>query len=101
MSEQSSSATSGSASRHHLTLLVRAGCGACGPAREQLEAGQGEGEEYGENVCADGDGREEERDPVVQEVAGGVVVGGAKGEWGGKGVLPAQVVLREGKAWIM
>ncbi|MGA4689676.1 MAG: glutaredoxin family protein [Rhodococcus sp. (in: high G+C Gram-positive bacteria)] len=38
MSEQSSSATSGSVSRHHLTLLVRAGCGACGPAREQLEA---------------------------------------------------------------
>ena len=38
MSEHLSPAADGSASRHRLTLLVRAGCGACGPAREQLEA---------------------------------------------------------------
>ncbi|MEU5842478.1 glutaredoxin family protein [Rhodococcus sp. NPDC047139] len=48
-----SSAATGSVSGHHLTLLVRAGCGACGPAREQLEA---LGEELGVEVtCIDVD----------------------------------------------
>ncbi|UYP18146.1 glutaredoxin family protein [Rhodococcus sp. Z13] len=53
MTEHRSPAADDSANRHSLTLLVRAGCGACAPARERLEA---IGAEFGVEVtCIDVD----------------------------------------------
>lgn len=53
MSEPSSSSADTSTGRHRLTLLVRAGCAACVPVRQHLEA---LGEELGVEVtCIDVD----------------------------------------------